>query len=173
MAVNLEPLKRELSQADLFLEWDDLLLELVASVCEERTYQRGEQVFGENSVSDELYIIASGSVEIRVNPSMVVGEPSSVGQSLQTIAILRRGQNFGEVALLDEGRRTAAAVCAENNTRLIVIPRDKIMLMCENVPRLGYLLMRNLAADLATKIRNTDLDIRAHLTWVPSHRQTE
>jgi len=29
--------------------------------------------------------------------------------------------------------------------------------------------MRNLAGDLAMKIRNTDLQVREHLTWTPKH----
>jgi len=167
MSRDLTALKHELSLSDLFYEWDSLLLELVASICQERTYGRGDVIFAENGLSDELYIIASGTVEIRVHPSMI-GMDDSQGE--QVIAVLRRGQNFGEVALLDEGRRTASAVAVESNTRLIVISRDKIITMCENVPKLGYLLMRNLASDLANKIRKTDIDIRAQLTWVPNER---
>jgi len=34
------------------------------------------------------------------------------------------------------------------------------MLLCESYPDLGYKLMKNLAADLAFKIRNTDLNVR-------------
>jgi hypothetical protein len=41
------------------------------------------------------------------------------------------------------------------------------MLLCDTYPQLGYRLMRNLAADLAMKIRNTDLLIRERLTWTP------
>ena len=35
--------------------------------------------------------------------------------------------------------------------------------LCEAYPQLGYRLMHNLAADLAMKIRNTDLRIREQL----------
>jgi CRP-like cAMP-binding protein len=158
-----ESLKYILAQADLFYEWDDLLLELVASICVEQVYQRGELVFDENSRGEELYIIAEGEVEIQGRAGR---DPSA---RYTTIAVLRRGQHFGEVSLLDAGRRTAAAVVAEPDTRLIIIPRDKIIVMCENVPRLGYYLMRNIAADLALKIRSTDQDIRERLTWVPAN----
>jgi hypothetical protein len=37
--------------------------------------------------------------------------------------------------------------------------------LCERDPALGFRLMRNLAADLATKIRNTDLRIREELLY--------
>jgi hypothetical protein len=43
------------------------------------------------------------------------------------------------------------------------------MLLCDTYPQLGYRLMRNLAADLAMKIRNTDLRVREQLYW--SHGQ--
>jgi len=82
-----------------------------------------------------------------------------------TIATLRRGQSFGEVALVDEGLRSASARCSRQDTHLIVIPRDKLMLLCDTYPQLGYRLMRNLAADLAMKIRHTDLQVREQLTW--------
>ena len=56
---------------------------------------------------------------------------------------------------------------AQVDTHLIIIPRDKLMLLCDTYPQLGYRLMRNLAADLAMKIRHTDLQVREQLTWQP------
>jgi len=167
---DIELIKSDLSQSDLFFEMDQLLIELIASICDERTYEHNEIIFEENSDQHELYIIAYGEVEIKVRPGTLGTGLLNDPKHLKTIATLRRGQNFGEVALVDDGRRTAAAVCAENKTRLLVIPREKLLMMCENVPKLGYLLMRGLAADLATKIRSADLDIRDHLTWVPQNK---
>ncbi len=51
-------------------------------------------------------------------------------------------------------------------TRVLIIPRDKLIVMCDSYPQMGYRLMRNLAADLAMKIRNTDLKVREYLTWM-------
>ena len=153
-----------LKQADIFYELTPTQLELIASLCAERRANTGEMIFMENSGSDELYVIAQGEVEILVDPSLVgdgvVGSPGSL-----TIATLRRGQSFGEVALVDEGLRSASARCAQHNTHLLVIPRDKLMVLCDAHPQLGYRLMRNLAADLALKIRSTDLRIREQLLY--------
>lgn len=151
-----------LKQADIFYELTDSQLELVASICTERTYQTGEILFEENTRGDELFVIANGEVEIQVNPDLIGGGTVT---GPQTIATLRRGQSFGEVALVDEGLRSASARCAQHDTHLVVIPRDKLMLLCDTYPQLGYRMMRNLAADLATKIRNTDLQVREQLTW--------
>lgn len=153
-----------LKQADIFYELTNTQLELVASICEEKHYQTGDIVFEENTRGDELFVIANGEVEIQVNPALIGGSESG---GPQTIATLRRGQSFGEVALVDEGLRSASARCAQHDTHLVVIPRDKLMLLCDTYPQLGYRLMRNLAADLAMKIRNTDLQLREQLTWNP------
>jgi CRP-like cAMP-binding protein len=81
------------------------------------------------------------------------------------IARLRRAQSFGEVALVDEGLRSASARAAQKETLLLVIPREKIIMLCETYPQLGYRLMHNLAADLAMKIRNADLRFREQLLY--------
>ena len=47
----------------------------------------------------------------------------------------------------------------------MVIPRDKLILLFDTYPQLGYRMMRNLAADLALKIRSTDLMIREELLY--------
>ncbi len=153
-----------LRQTDIFYELTPTQLELVASLCTERRAHTSDIVFEENSASDELYIIAQGEVEILVDPSLV-GDSTAQGPGSLTIATLRRGQSFGEVALVDQGLRSASARCAQHNTHLLVIPRDKLMMICESYPQLGYRLMRNLAADLALKIRSTDLSIREQLLY--------
>lgn len=162
------PFTSLLKQADIFYEFTSTQLDLVASICHERIYQLGDVIFAENTAGDELYVIADGEVDIQVDPA-VIGE--SGGSGAHTIATLRRGQSFGEVALVDQGLRSAAARSAQHRTRLLVIPREKLMLLCDTYPQLGYRLMRNLAADLAMKIRNTDLEIREHLTWAPNRQR--
>ena len=151
-----------LKLADIFYELTTTQIELVASVAEERKFQRGEIIFREQTAGRELYVIADGEVDIEIDPALVGNQPNGAPYR---VATLRRGQSFGEVALVDEGIRTASARATQHETRLILIPREKLMLLCETYPPLGYRLMRNLAADLALKIRHTDLQIREHLYW--------
>jgi CRP-like cAMP-binding protein len=153
-----------LKQADVFFELDPEHLEKVAGLCRERRYALGDVIFEENSSSDELYVIAQGEVEILVDPSLV-GDRQSSRRQPTTIATLRRGQSFGEVALVDQGLRSATARSASHDTHLLVLPRRDLMSLCESDPVLGFRLMRNLAADLAMKVRNTDLMIREKLLY--------
>jgi CRP-like cAMP-binding protein len=153
-----------LNQADIFYDFTPEQLELVSSICQEKNYGLAQIIFEENSASDELYLIARGEVEILIDPALV-SDRSETPSRPTTIAVLRRGQSFGEVALVDQGLRSASARSANQNTKLIVIPQDKLMKICESDTQLGYQLMRNLAADLALKIRSTDLKIKEKLLY--------
>jgi CRP-like cAMP-binding protein len=152
-----------LKQADIFYQLTSTQLELVANLCEERTYDNGAVVVDEGASTKELYIITRGEADVLVNPALV-GNPDSP-KGMVTIATLRRGQSFGEVALVDEGLRSATVRASQKDTRMLVISRDKLIMLCETYPQLGYRLMYNLAADLAMKIRNTDLRIRETLLY--------
>lgn len=46
------------------------------------------------------------------------------------------------------------------------------MRLCETYPVLGYKLMRNLASELATKIRNTDWLVRQYQLRLQSDENT-
>ncbi len=155
-----------LRRADMFYDLTDAQLEMIASIASEAEYGMGEIIFRENSTGDELYVIAAGEVEIQVDPGLIQPGGGQEGRPV-TITTLRRGQTFGEIALVDQGLRTASARSASQRTRLLVIPRERLITLCENYPELGYRLMRNIAADLAFKIRGTDLMIREQLLWRP------
>ncbi len=155
-----------LKQADIFYQLTQTQLELIANLCEERTYNADEMIFPEGADSDELYIIIQGEVDILVNPSMPNGEKVDPASSVP-IATLRRGQSFGEIALVDQGFRSATTRASQNHTNVLIIPRNKLIMLCDTYPQLGYRLMRNLAADLALKMRNTDLRIREELLYGP------
>ncbi len=152
-----------LKQADIFYQFTPTQLELVANLCQERFFASGETVVEEGASTKELYIITQGEVDVLVNPALV-GKPDSLQETV-TIATLRRGQSFGEVALVDEGLRSATVRAAQKDTRVLVVSRDKLVMLCETYPQLGYRLMYNLAADLAMKIRNTDFRIREQLLY--------
>jgi CRP-like cAMP-binding protein len=151
-----------LRQNDIFFDLDERQLEQIAAICREQGFGSGEMIFEENSASDELYIIVRGEIEILIDPNLVSDRPEAALRPT-TIATLRRGQSFGEVALVDQGLRSASARSASHDTQLLVIPRDNLMALCEEAPDLGFRLMRNLAAELAVKMRSTDLRMREEL----------
>lgn len=153
-----------LKQTDIFYKLNPTQLNLVANLCQERVYHAGEVIFPEGADSNELYIIVTGEVDIQVAPELLREEDETASTGV-TIATLRRGQSFGEIALVDKGLRSATARAKEANTHLLAIPSAKLLTLCDTYPNLGYRLMQNLAIDLALKIRSTDLRIREELKY--------
>ncbi|MCP4357757.1 MAG: cyclic nucleotide-binding domain-containing protein [Chloroflexi bacterium] len=160
-----------LSITEIFDNLTTTQLELVATVCKAATYNQGDILLKENESSTELYIIAHGVVEIIMNPSFVGTEQDKYEPVV--ITELRQGQVFGEVALVDQGIRSATARVGQDNTKVLKIFRDRLMFLCDTYPDLGYKIMKNVAADLAFKIRNTDLTIRQYQLMLPQKKQDE
>jgi CPA1 family monovalent cation:H+ antiporter len=91
----------------VFSNLDDAELSRVAKRLQERVFAADAFVFQRGERADGMYFIASGAVEI------VLGE-----ERLR----LGRGDFFGEMALLDQSRRSAA-VRSISYSHLLFLPR--------------------------------------------------
>ena len=70
----------------------------VAALCVESIHQKGEYICREGEEGDTFHIILDGELEV------LVGE----GDSEHAVSILKKGDFFGEMALLQGGRRSAS-----------------------------------------------------------------
>jgi CRP-like cAMP-binding protein len=124
----------------------------------ERIFHKDAIIFEEKSPSQEFYIILNGEVEILVDPDLI----RSTGDAYKPVAIakLGPGQSFGEVALVDQGVRSASAKCISNECRVLVYFRSEFMDLLKEDLEVGFIVMQNLAADLCFKIRTTNLMVR-------------
>ena len=156
-----------LSLAEIFDNLTQTQFELVASICEPQTCKKGDVLLRENDNSDEMYVIGRGGVEILVTPGFA---GSNSDQEPLVLTELRQGQIFGERALVDEGVRSATARISRNDTMVLRIRRHRLLLLCDTYPELGYKIMRNLAVDLALKIRNTDLTLRQYQLMLSNNK---
>lgn len=150
-----------LATTEIFDTFSDSQLTLVAALCTPVTYNRGHVLLNENEASDEMYVIGRGGVEVLVNPAVVAGE-SQPRVEIVVLTELRQGQVVGEVALVDQGVRSATIRVSRDDTLLLRLRREQLMRLCETYPVLGYKLMRNLASELAAKIRTTDWLVRQY-----------
>ena len=134
-----------LATTEIFDNLSDAQLTLVAALCTPVTYGRGHVVLSENEASDEMYVIGRGGVEVLVNPGAV----GDLGQQrLEPVVLteLRQGQVVGEVALVDQGVRSATIRVSRDDTLLLRLRRDQLMRLGETYPVLVFKLMRYLAA---------------------------
>jgi CRP-like cAMP-binding protein len=139
------------------LTTDDLIK--VAGICKALRVPEDHAIFQEGDDGDELYIIHEGSVHLKITARNDVGE-----LTLSTILTIGPGQCFGELVLLQGIGRTATPVAAEPTT-LITIREPDFRALCDANPRIGYAVMRNLAQDLAYKLRSSNLLLRGNIRW--------
>jgi CRP/FNR family cyclic AMP-dependent transcriptional regulator len=121
-------------------------LEAVARICQERTYPAGSTIIQQGDTGDEMYVIEAGQVDI-----LLVGYRSE-----RPVVVLGKGQILGEMSLVDHGYRSATARTTEPTT-VQVISQDDFTSLCERDNHIGYVVMRNLAADISFKLRHQHL----------------
>lgn len=153
-------IKTCLTQTDLFDNLTEEQIDKIATITEAATLPKEIVLIEEQDSSDALYIVATGSVEIWLNPAMISTENETAKPV--KVAELMPGQVFGEMALVDQGMRSATAITTQDNTFILRLPREKLIELCDADIELGYKIMKNLAADLALKMRNTGLTLRQY-----------
>ncbi|HET7011553.1 MAG TPA: cyclic nucleotide-binding domain-containing protein [Anaerolineales bacterium] len=139
-----------LQQGELFDGLSAEELQSIAAICREKRLRAGETITRQGEEGDELFIVCEGAVEV----SLTVPGPDS---SARAVVHLGRGQIFGEMALVDQGPRSATVRSTADNTLLQAMGRQEFMDLCERNHHLGYVVMRNMAADLSFKLRHRNL----------------
>jgi CRP/FNR family cyclic AMP-dependent transcriptional regulator len=131
-----------LEEAPLFsvLRGEDL--RDLAGKFHEVRYRRGEVIFREGEPAEHIFLIGSGKVK------MTIASPA--GQEL-LIAMLGKGQIFGELSVLERGPRAMDARAAED-CRLYGLAADVFWTLLEGRPALG----RRLLELMARRMRRAD-----------------
>lgn len=137
---------------------DEELLQL-AALCKVRRVGAAQVVFNEGDDGDELLIILEGCVRVSLNTKTPQG-----GMAPSTINMLYAGQSFGEMVLLG-GATRSATVTATDPCILLTIKERDFAALCDQNPRIGYRVMRNMASDLSYKLRSSNLLLRGNIRW--------
>jgi CRP-like cAMP-binding protein len=123
----------------------------VASICREARFVKGQALTTQGTEGDELFIIRSGLLEVRV------GQLGTGTLPPHTVVSLGDGQVVGEMSLVDHGPRSATVRCTTAECHVLVIPRAAFEALCQADHHIGMLVYRNLAADLSFKLRHRHL----------------
>jgi CRP/FNR family transcriptional regulator, cyclic AMP receptor protein len=117
-------------------------IKMVARILHERTYRKGETVFNESEPGAGLYIIVSGKVA--VTKHIEGGTPA-------LLAEFGQGNFFGELALIEEIPRSAAAITSEE-TVLLAFPKPDLDRLVERQPQLAVKILYNLSRLIAQRL---------------------
>ncbi|MBN1413237.1 MAG: cyclic nucleotide-binding domain-containing protein, partial [Spirochaetales bacterium] len=100
-------------------------------------------IFKEGDKGEELYIIIEGDVEIR---------KSTYFSASKTLMNLRRGDIFGEMALIENKSRSATAV-ANTRTKLLILDKDAFDTVLEQNPDFAKKIIKI----LSKRLRHTNM----------------
>ena len=131
-----------LSSIEFFKGFEGDAFESVVAAAQTRSYTRGGVLFSEDEDATELFVVVSGRVAIANR---------SIDGRESVIALMERGDLFGEMPLLDGHRRSAEARALENS-EAIAIPFAPLRAIYATKPELLW----NVVEMLATRLRNTD-----------------
>jgi CRP-like cAMP-binding protein len=122
-----------LRQVPLFAELDERDFELLARQLHERRFPEGAQVTKEGDTGAGFFVIAEGNAEV------------SVGGERRTT--LGPGDYFGEIALIDEGVRSASITAATDLLCYGMTPWE-FRPFVEEHPQVAWALLQTLAGRL-------------------------
>lgn len=147
-----KPLFPKLRAIPLFRELNRRELQAVVELIEIRKYSTGDVVFEQGAQGDGVYVVLKGCVDV-VQKDGEDGEKVLLSQS-------ESGSFFGEIALLEDAPRTAAAVAVED-TKLALFSRDALHQLAEQRPHLGVKIAIQLSRIVAERLRQTNHSLQA------------
>jgi CRP/FNR family transcriptional regulator, cyclic AMP receptor protein len=140
-----------LKKVALFEGLTNAQLQKIANLSEIKSFEGSAEIFKEGATGDAMYVVVEGKVRIS---KMVPG----IGE--EALAILEKGQYFGEMALIEDSPRSADAI-AHIPCTLAVIERAKLEQLMFTDKDLAYVILWTFVRTLSERLRETNDKIRS------------
>jgi len=139
----------KLKEISFFADISDADLRHIAEIIQQKDYEEGAVIIEELTDAERFFIIYRGKIEIT--------KRLDDGEEL-VLAVQSDGDFFGEMALLDEGPRSASARALEPTT-VLEITRDNFETLLVKAPMMAFRIMK----ELSTRLRETAALLISHL----------
>jgi len=137
-----ERIIRLLKKVPLFAKMIDEEVSQIADQCSHRLFQKEQVIFVEEEVGQSLFILLRGMVKVT--------RASEEGREV-IITILRSGDFFGELSVLD-GKGRSATIVAMEDSELLTLRRNDFLALVERYPLIAVEMLKV----LADRIRRND-----------------
>jgi CRP-like cAMP-binding protein len=131
-----------LRRVPLFESLSEPDLQSFAELVRERSYPKGSVIVFEDDPGDALYVVAAGQVKV-----VLVAED---GREV-ILSVLGPGNFFGEMAILDEGPRSAHVIAMEESN-LLILRRDDFYGRLRAMPEVAISLLK----EISRRLRRAD-----------------
>jgi len=140
-----------LAECAIFADCDEAELQLLDERMERRRYASGETIIQTGTSADELFILTSGNVEVRLRLD---------GDRHQRLDVFCAGMSFGELAFLDGSPRSADIIAA-GPIECRVINRLFFDDLGARFPMLKAKILSEIALQLCDRLRQANIEISA------------
>jgi len=110
----------------------------VLAMCSSTVAKKGETLFNQGDDGSSMFILLSGEIDINV-------------EGVGTVHVMKAGEILGEIGLVKRVARTAGAVIKEDCV-LLQLYSEILHEVVKKQPRVGYIMMRNVARILADRL---------------------
>jgi CRP-like cAMP-binding protein len=117
----------------------------ISEICKIVTLKKGAKIFSRGDSAEHFYIVRSGKVHLSFQISILLAHVEIA------VDMISAGDILGWSALVEPHRFTLSAYCDEDS-ELIEIGGKHMISMCAKRPRVGYILMRNLAKVIGSRM---------------------
>lgn len=129
---------------DFVSDFDYPELEILAKYLTHHAMHKGSIIFEEGNPGDFLLIVVQGRISIY----------KSGDNGRQLLSTELRGRIIGEMAMIDQERRSATCI-SETECELLILTHFNMLSMAKAHPHVAYHFMNNLARILSRRLRRT------------------
>ena len=153
---------REINHPDVSLEFlrthslfgglGDRALGRVRKLLEAKRYPKGAEIIREGDSGGNLHMVWRGSAEVWKK------DPTNPERPPYRLALLKEGDSFGEMELIDI-QPAVATVRAREETVILVLSNGALYRFGKSDPRTFTLIIMNLAREISRRLRVMDLSL--------------
>jgi CRP/FNR family cyclic AMP-dependent transcriptional regulator len=140
----------------IFADLDDKSLLELGRLFKEKIFDQQEIIFEEGSIGNTMMIITSG--EVRISQ-----KASSDSEAEEALVILKKGDVFGEMALLEDLPRSATTI-AHTNVITLEISREDFLNYIHKNSEIGVKILLKLSRILSSRLRETDVKLKTFVS---------
>lgn len=139
----LDEISGMLTESDMFNHLPSFEIQSVTRYFNISQIARGEVIFHEGEPGNFMCVLHEGNISVM--------KANQAGENVE-MARISRGRALGEMAVLDNERRSATCVAATDCV-LLTLSREALDQMLEETPRPGAKILRAIAVSLSRRLR--------------------
>jgi CRP/FNR family cyclic AMP-dependent transcriptional regulator len=134
----------QFTHVSLFTGLSEQVLAAINSVTTSRSYNKNTVIINEGDLSSSMYLLVSGKVKVYLS--------DEEGKEF-VLSTLGPGAYFGELALLDDEKRTASVKTVEDSV-FKCLHKDDLMKLQNNFPEVSQTIISNLVKIIRSLTEN-------------------